>query len=100
MWFPGSDSLGEEMWKFAKNLFTCLDHFSAPVALRELIRRREVDLISVRIGCGRVPSANPNPLTEIRTCIGNYPGRLPGQFEILFGLPDSLQADSAIRSHR
>ena len=50
---------GEVIWQFSMNLLTCLDHFNAPVALRKIVKRREAVLISVRIGCGRVPSANP-----------------------------------------
>jgi hypothetical protein len=50
---------GEIVWQFSMNLLTRPDHFSAPVALRKIVRRREVVLIFVRIGYGRVPSANP-----------------------------------------
>ncbi len=50
---------GEVIWQFSLNLLTLLDNFSALVALRKIVGRREVVLISVRIGCGRVPSANP-----------------------------------------
>ena len=50
---------GEVVWQFSMNLLARLDHFSAPVALGKIARRREAVLISVRIGCGRVPSANP-----------------------------------------
>jgi len=53
-----SDSPGEVVWQFSINLLARLDHLSAPVALRKIVRRREAVLISVRIGCGRVPSAN------------------------------------------
>jgi len=50
---------GEVIWQFPINLPARLDHFGAPVALRKIVRRREVVLIFVRIGYGRVPSANP-----------------------------------------
>jgi len=53
------DLPGEVIWQFPMNLLTRPDRFSAPVALRKIVRRREAVLISVRIGCGRVPSANP-----------------------------------------
>ncbi|SRR6266849_5808973 len=48
---------GDVIWQFPTNLLTRLDVFNAAVALRKIVRRREAVLISVRIGCGRVPSA-------------------------------------------
>jgi hypothetical protein len=48
---------GEVIWQFPTNLLSHLDHFDAPVAPAKIVRRREAVLISVRIGCGRVPSA-------------------------------------------
>jgi hypothetical protein len=50
---------GEIVWQFSMNLLTRPDHFSGPVALRKIVRRREVVLIFVGIGYGRVPSASP-----------------------------------------
>jgi len=49
----------EVIWQFPINLLTRLDHFDAPVAPGKIVRRREAVLISILIGRGRVPSANP-----------------------------------------
>jgi len=50
---------GEVIWQFPMNLFTRLDHFTAPVEPGKIARRREAVLISILIGRGRVPSAGP-----------------------------------------
>ncbi len=50
---------GEVVWQFF-NEFTCAPgSFQCSSCVRKDSKRREVVLISVRIGCGRVPSANP-----------------------------------------
>jgi len=59
MWLRERNLPGEVTWQFPKNSLTRLDHFSDPVALGKKVRRRKAVLISILIGRGRVPSANP-----------------------------------------
>jgi hypothetical protein len=49
----------EVIWQVPIDLHTRLDHFGGSVAFGTIVSRREVVLISIRIGRGRVPSAGP-----------------------------------------
>jgi len=69
---------GEVIWQFPTNLLSRLDHFDAPVAPAKIVRRREAVLISVRIGCGRVPPLSQSSAAEIAIYIGNNLGCLVG----------------------
>jgi len=66
----------EVIWQIPTNLLTRLGHFNAPVAPGKIVRPRDVVLISIRFGCGRVPSAVPV-----------QHGRDPDLYRQLFRLP-------------